>query len=197
MSAKSSSVPTVAAFGYKTRFPFLKEEYLLVEFFDGYCTIDEILKTQPQRTREVLLNVFNLFEKMLADGFVHLDAHPKNILMAAGGDLRLIDFECCANSVIDHDFSLGFLMGYLYQYWLCRYIKCSDYLEYCEQYLRTEQPALNREVFKPVFERFITRKVSRTTRYSILTCSKAQAEFKKDLVRNHSESTCVAESLQK
>ncbi|MNF06469.1 hypothetical protein D3C80_2064230 [compost metagenome] len=53
-----------------------------------------------------------------------------------------------------------------------------DYRTCCENYLKVEQPTLDRSIFMPVFERFLTGKVSRTTRYAILTCPKAQAAFK-------------------
>ncbi|MBV6286680.1 lipopolysaccharide kinase InaA family protein [Pseudomonas aegrilactucae] len=178
VSAKSAAVPRVAAFGHRSRFPFLTQEYLLVGFFDEHCSVDERLSAQPSDARALLPQVFQLFAQMLDDGFVHMDPHPKNILIAPDGRLRLIDFECCAHSVIDRDFSLGFLMGYFYHYWIQRYVALDDYREYCASYLASEQPDLNRAVFEPVFERFIGRKVSRTTRYSIFTDARAQAAFK-------------------
>lgn len=178
VSAKSASVPRVAGFGYKTRFPFLKEEYLLVGFFDDHCSVDDRLIADPEQAGELLPRVFRLFTQMLAEGFVHMDPHPKNILIAPDGQLRLIDFECCAHSVIDHDFSLGFLMGYFYHFWIKRFITLEAYRALCERYLMEAQPNLQRATFDPVFERFLTHKVSRTTRYSILTNPKAQAAFK-------------------
>lgn len=178
VSAKSAAVPRVGAFGYRSRFPFLTEEYLLVGFFDDHCSVDDRLKGQPGEAAVLLPQVFRLFSQMLDEGFVHMDPHPKNILIAPDGRLRLIDFECCAHSVIDRDFSLGFLMGYFYMYWIQRYVALEDYRDYCARYLSAEQPGLDRSVFDPVFERFLTRKVSRTTRYSIFTDAQAQAAFK-------------------
>jgi len=178
VSAKSACAPSVAAFGYKGRFPFLKEEYLLVGFLDDHCSVDDRLIAQPEQASTLLPQVFDLFARMLDEGFVHMDPHPKNILIAPDGQLRLIDFECCAHSVIDRDFSLGFLMGYFFHYWIKRFICMEDYRTCCENYLKVEQPTLNRSIFMPVFERFLTGKVSRTTRYAILTSPKAQAAFK-------------------
>lgn len=178
VSTKSDCAPSVAAFGYKGWFPFLKEEYLLVGFLEDHCSVDDRLIAQPEQAPALLPQVFALFARMLDEGFVHMDPHPKNILIAADGQLRLIDFECCAHTVIDRDFSLGFLMGYFYQYWIQRFISMDDYRACCERYLNTEQPALDRSVFTPVYERFLTEKVSRTTRYSILTCPQAQAAFR-------------------
>lgn len=178
VSAKSAAVPRVAAFGHRSRFPFLLEEYLLVGFFDEHCSVDDRLKAQPSDASVLLPEVFRLFSQMLDDGFVHMDPHPKNILIAPQGHLRLIDFECCAHSVVDRDFSLGFLMGYFYFYWIQRYVALGDYRAYCASYLVAEQPGVNRAVFEPIFERFVSKKVSRTTRYSIFTDAKAQAAFK-------------------
>lgn len=178
VSAKSAAVPRIAAFGHRSRFLFLMEEYLLVGFFDEHCSVDDRLKAQPCEGQALLAQVFGLFSQMLDDGFVHMDPHPKNILIGPDGRLRLIDFECCAHSVIDRDFSLGFLMGYFYYYWIQRYVALQDYRAYCASYLAAEQPDLKRAVFDPIFERFVSKKVSRTTRYSIFTDAKALAAFK-------------------
>ena len=47
--------------------------------------------------------------------------------------------------------------------------------------LGDQHPQLNREVFQAVYERFRDRGVSRSTRYRILTCPKAQAAFLHEL----------------
>ena len=177
VSAKSQSSPRVAAFGHVGRFPFLKEEYLLVSFFDHHCSVDERLIAQPEQAQTLLLAIFQLFGQTLVEGFVHMDPHPKNILIGPDGRLRLIDFECCAHSVLDHDFSLGFLLGYFYHFWFKRFIAVEHYNACCERYLKDQHPDVNRDVFQVVYERFRDRGVSRSTRYRILTCPKAQAEF--------------------
>ncbi|MFJ4348435.1 lipopolysaccharide kinase InaA family protein [Pseudomonas sp. NPDC089401] len=178
VGAKSDLAPKVVAFGYRARFPFLRDEYLLVDFLENHSNVDERLTAHPEQAAVLMRKVFTLFSRMLEEGFVHMDPHPKNILIAPDGSLKLIDFECCAHTVINRDFSLGFLMGYFYHYWVKRFIAIEDYRAYCEAYLNAEQPNLDRSVFTPVFERFISHKVSRTTRYSILTCEQAQAEFR-------------------
>jgi len=179
--SKSQLVPRVAAFGYQARFPLLRDEYLLIEFLNDHSNVDERLSAQPEAAATLLPQVFALFSQMLADGFVHMDPHPKNILISPSGELRLIDFECCAHTVIDPDFSLGFLMGYFYHFWIKRFVALDDYRAYSEAYLAATQPHLNRAVFEPVFERFLTDKVSRTTRYSILTSAPAQLAVKASL----------------
>ena len=181
VSSKSTSSPRVAAFGHVGRFPFLKEEYLLVNFFDDHCSVDDRLIAQPEQAVALLLDILPLFGRMLSEGFVHMDPHPKNILIGPDGELRLIDFECCAHSVLDHDFSLGFLLGYFYRYWFRKFISVEDYDACCERYLAQQHPALNRQVFQGVYERFRDRDVSRSTRYRILTSADAQAEFLRGL----------------
>jgi hypothetical protein len=177
VSAKSQTSPRVAAFGHRGRFPFLKEEYLLVNFFDNHCSVDDRLIAQPEQASALLMDILQLFGQTLVEGFVHMDPHPKNILIGPDGELRLIDFECCAHSVLDHDFSLGFLLGYFYRYWFRKFISVEDYDACCERYLAQQHPGLNRSIFQPVYERFRDRDVSRSTRYRILTSADAQAEF--------------------
>jgi len=177
ISAKADYVPRIAAYGYKARFPFLREEYLLIGFLPDHQSVDARLTEAPEQAPTLLPEVFRLFARMLDDGFVHMDPHPKNILIAPDGQLKLIDFECCAHTVINRDASLGFLMGYVFTYWLKRFVALDDYRACCERYLLAEQPGLDRQMFDPVFERFLTGRVSRSTRYSILTSANAQAEF--------------------
>ncbi|SDY80327.1 lipopolysaccharide kinase InaA family protein [Pseudomonas sp. NFIX28] len=177
VSAKSGLTPQVSAFGYKGRFPFLREEYLVVGFWANHCDVDTRLIAHPEQVQTLLPDIFRLFGQMLDDDFVHMDPHPKNILIGADGRLRLIDFECCAHTVLDRDFSLGFLLGYFYRFWFRRFISQEDYDRLCEAYLNAQQPNLDRRIFQPVYQRFRDEKVSRTTRYSILTCARAQAAF--------------------
>ncbi len=177
VSAKSAYVPRIAAYGYKARFPFLHEEYLLIGFMQNHQSVDARLIEAPEQAPSLLPQVFRLFAQMLDDGFVHMDPHPKNILIAPDGQLKLIDFECCAHTVINRDASLGFLLGYFFTYWIKRFISEADYRACCEAYLQAEQPGLDRQMFDPVFERFLTKSVSRTTRYSILNSAQAQVEF--------------------
>ncbi|PTQ72212.1 lipopolysaccharide kinase InaA family protein [Pseudomonas sp. GV071] len=177
VSAKADYVPRIAAYGYKARFPFLREEYLLIGFMQDHQSVDGRLTEAPEQASMLLPQVFRLFSRMLDDGFVHMDPHPKNVLIAPNGELKLIDFECCAQSVINRDASLGFLLGYVFTYWLKRFISMDDYRACCEAYLSEEQAGLDRQMFDPVFERFLSGRVSRSTRYSILTSAQAQAEF--------------------
>ncbi len=177
ISAKADYVPRIAAYGYKARFPFLREEYLLIGFLQAHQSVDARLTEAPEQGTTLLPQVFRLFARMLDDGFVHMDPHPKNILIAPDGQLKLIDFEMCAHGVINRDFSLGFLLGYFFTYWIKRFISEDHYRACCERYLREEQAGLDRQLFDPVFERFLAKPVSRTTRYSILTSPQAQADF--------------------
>ncbi|MGY4531282.1 serine/threonine protein kinase [Pseudomonas sp. TE3786] len=175
--AKADYLPPIAAFGYKARFPFLHEEYLLIGFLDAHQSVDARLTEAPEQAATLLPQVFRLFSRMLDDGFVHMDPHPKNVLIGPDGQLKLIDFEMCAHSVINRDASLGFLLGYFFTYWIKRFIAEDAYRAICAGYLQQEQQDLDRQVFDPVFERFLAKPVSRTTRYSILSSAKAQAEF--------------------
>lgn len=177
ISAKADYVPRIAAYGYKAGFPFLREEFLLIGFLDAHQSVDARLIEAPEQAATLLPQVFRLFARMLDDGFVHMDPHPKNILIAPDGQLKLIDFEMCAHGVINRDVSLGFLLGYFFSYWIKRFVAEDAYRACCEAYLSEEQPGLDRQVFNPVFERFLAAPVSRTTRYSLLTSAQAQADF--------------------
>ncbi|TPG82591.1 protein kinase [Pseudomonas mandelii] len=163
VSAKSESSPRVAEFGHVGRFPFLKEEYLLVSFFDNHCSVDDRLIAQPEQTQTLLSDIFQLFGRTLVEGFLHMYPHPKNILIGPDG-------------------RLGFLLGYFYRFWFNKFISVEHYNACCERYLKHQHPALNRAVFQAVYERFRDRDVSRSTRYRILTCPKAQAASLRELM---------------
>lgn len=178
-------VPSVGAYGYRTRRGcFLRDEYLLVRYFAGHCDVDHRLKQAPEQAQRLLEQIFALFSRMLEHGFCHLDPHPKNILIAPDGEMRLIDFECCAHRVFNPDFTLGFLHGYFYTYWFRRFIDKESYHAISNAYLLRAHPELNREEFTPVYLQFRDHKVSRRTRYSILTSNTAQHAFLQRLVRS-------------
>jgi tRNA A-37 threonylcarbamoyl transferase component Bud32 len=171
-------VPRVAAYGYRTRrLFFLKEEYLLVNFFADHCDVDQRLQSNPEQAEALLEQIFALFSRMLALGFCHLDPHPKNILIGPDKQLRLIDFECCAHQVLEQNFALGFLHGYFYTYWFQRFISKERYHQVSDSYLRNAHPELSRRVFEPVYLRFRDHKVGRTTRYTVMTSWPAQQAF--------------------
>ena len=174
--------PHVGAYGYRTQFGcLLQDEYLLVRFFAGHCDVDERLQQAPEQAGLLLEQIFTLSSQMLEQGFCHMDPHPKNILIAPDGQLRLIDFECCAHQVFNPDFTLGFLHGYFYRYWFQRFIDKEHYHEISSAYLQRAHSGLDLHIFSPVYLRFRDHKVSRRTRYSILTSEKAQSRFLQEL----------------
>lgn len=180
--AQVDFIPRVSAYGYRTRWLFfLKEEYLLISYFADHCNVDERLRGNPDQAEPLLEQIFTLFSNMLAQGFCHLDPHPKNILIGPNNGLRLIDFECCAHEVLNHDFALGFLHGYFYTYWFQRFIGKDDYHRVSNRYLERAHPTLDRQVFEPVYHQFRDHKVSRHTRYSVMTSTAAQNAFRKSL----------------
>ncbi len=182
--AAGDFVPSVGAYGYRTqRGCFLRDEYLLVRYFAGHCDVDARLQQAPEQAEQLLQQIFTLFSRMLAQGFCHMDPHPKNILIAPDGQLRLIDFECCAQRVFDPAFTLGFLHGYFYTYWFKRFISKERYHAISLTYLADVHGQLDRQVFTPVYQQFRDHKVSRRTRYSILTSETAQQQFIQSLAR--------------
>lgn len=178
ISPAANFAPQVGAFGYRTRgLFFLKEEYLLIRYFAEHCNVDERLKCHPEQTESLLGRIFALLSRMLALGFCHLDPHPKNILIGPDEDLRLIDFECCSHEILNLDFALGFLHGYFYTYWFHRFIDREDYHRLSSEYLQSAHPQLDRSIFEPVYYRFRDHKVSRRTRYAVMTSASSQRAF--------------------
>ncbi|HLD65076.1 MAG TPA: phosphotransferase [Pseudomonas sp.] len=184
ISAVADFVPRVFAYGYRTRrLCFLQEEYLLIGYFAEHCDVDERLQSSPEQAERVLEQIFELFSRMLALGFCHLDPHPKNIMIGPDNQLRLIDFECCSHKVLSQDFALGFLHGYFYAYWFKRFIDKDLYHRLSSHYLARAHPGLDRGVFEPVYRQFRDHKVGRSTRYSVMTSAAAQRAFLASLTR--------------
>ncbi|MDG1580053.1 phosphotransferase [Pseudomonas sp. GOM6] len=174
----SELTPEVGAYGYRALHGYrLQDEYLLVRFFADHTDVDIRLKQAPEQAEQLLEQIFTLFSHMLDQGFCHMDPHPKNILIAPDGPLRLIDFECCAHQVFNRDFTLGFLHGYFYRYWFQRFLAKERYDAVSRDYLQTAHPQLDQRTFSTIYLRFRDHKVSRRTRYAILTSQRAQEAF--------------------
>ena len=89
----SDLVPQVYGYGYRRVLGLLKHEYLVLEYFDGSLSVDDALRSKGEIPEVILPRIFDLFTSMLDQGFVHMDPHPKNILVTSDGLLKLIDFE--------------------------------------------------------------------------------------------------------
>jgi serine/threonine protein kinase len=78
----------------------LKELFVVMEFVDG-----ESLDQQPPRTFEEAVSVFNQVAEamhyMHAQGFVHADMKPNNIVVTADGHAKIIDLgqSCPVNAI--------------------------------------------------------------------------------------------------
>lgn len=158
----SGLVPRVYGYGYRRVFGLLRDEYLIIEFLDNSMSVDDALRCGAFTPGQLLPEIFSLFRDMLNQGFVHMDPHPKNIMIVNGGGLRLIDFECCAFDVLDKSFCMAFCLGYFYHFWFCRFMSESDYDAAVLGFIGEDPVG---DAFWPVYERFKHRKVSRSARY--------------------------------
>lgn len=171
----SALAPTLHGYGHNRR-GFLKEEFLLVEFLDNAPTLDERLTAAPDEAPVLLEQVLALFKRMLAEGFVHMDPHPKNILVTQEG-LRLIDFECCSFDVSERAFALAFATGYFFHFWFHRFMGEEAYDAQVLRWLQLHEQAVLSEDFFRIYQRFKIRKVSRKQRYAFLTSRPFRKSF--------------------
>lgn len=168
--------PALQGFGWKSG-GLLEDVYLIVEYLEGAETLDEVLIQSPGKAEQVLLDVLQLFKRMLAQGFVHMNPHPKNIMLMPDGSLKFIDFECCAFGVDDMSATLGFLLGYFYHYWFQRFLCLERYNHVCLSFMERNYPNHAGEKFWRIYCRFRDEKVSRKARYAMLMSSKACSAF--------------------
>lgn len=173
--AGSRLVPRVYGFGHQRR-GLLRDEYLLIEFLAGAITVDEFMQKNPDALDDVLLSVVRLFFNMLDDGFVHMDPHPKNILLNEMGEACFIDFECCSFDVSDRDFAMAFCLGYFYHFWFRRFVdeKCYDHVVLGSLKIFDFKPD---NIFLAVYQRFKDAKVSRKIRYACLSSRRHRKRF--------------------
>ncbi len=171
-------VPIVYGFGFSKKNALLiNEEFLLIEYFENTKTIDEMFIQNTHRFEDLLSVVFSTFKDMINAAIIHLDPHPKNILVTE--DLShnwLIDFEYCACEVFNSDITLGFLTGYFYFYWINRYI---DYDEY-DNFTFSQINSLgvnDQKTFKAVYYLFKNNPIKRKTRYLAFTDKKENARI--------------------
>ncbi len=174
--AESDLTPKVYGYGYKRVLGLLSHEYLVIEYFDGSVSIDYALRNEVVDPGVILPEIFNLFARMLDQGFVHMDPHPKNIMITPDGLLKLIDFECCAFDVSDRSFCLAFCLGYFYHFWFNRFMPEQQYDEVASRFVETLDVSLD-EQFWILYAHFKRWKVSRSLRYQCFFSMSARAKF--------------------
>lgn len=172
----SDLTPAVYGYAHRRTFGFLFEELLVVEYFSGSCTLDALLQRDRSIAGDILLRVFELFSRMLDQGFVHLDSHPNNIIVTAAGDLKFIDFEGCSFDVTDRLFCLAFCVGRFYRFWFEKYMS-EDVYDAAVSGLVTKHDALAAERFFALYAIFKSEKVSRKLCYQYFYKRKVREDF--------------------
>ncbi|MGM3386430.1 protein kinase [Stutzerimonas stutzeri] len=176
--SKSELAPQVYGFG-RQRHGLLREEFLLIEFFNSMRTIDEYINQHPARLEWVLVKVVDLFHQMLVDGFVHLDPHPGNILLDDAGRMRFIDFESCSFDTSDDVFILASSMGYFFHFWFCKFIDEEVYDKIILHALSRRGSSKLDARFFSIYQRFKLSKVSRRQRYDCLVSPAYRRRFER------------------
>lgn len=169
-------VPKLYAFGKCNSFP-LRKEVLVIEYYEGSLTADEMVLKYPERKYEIIEQVFELFLKAWNAGFAHMDPNPKNILFLNDKDLKFIDFECCCLSIEDKEFYFGFSMGYFFHFWFHKYFRVSEYSNYVYSFLDENLKDIDMMRFALFYEKFKSHSVSRKKRYKCFYSSSQRVKL--------------------
>ena len=89
------------------RYTFFENNSLYQEFIDGQ-TLRDMLDSDDERLHDpgfvvsVALQLFNALDYIHAQGLLHLDLKPENLMITRiGNNLKIIDFGCAENAVCD------------------------------------------------------------------------------------------------
>lgn len=168
------------AYGYVRRwyFGFLCEELLVLEYIPESRTVDDVVLSKEQGVESVLSYVFAGFSEMLAEGFVHLDPHPGNILLTAQGDVRFVDFEGCCFDDIDEAFSLAFCMGRFYRFWFFKFMAEAVYDDIVASFVFNARFSLGEQQrFWPTYSAFKKEDTSRKQCRQYFTSRRIREKF--------------------
>lgn len=176
--------PKVYGFGWNSK-GLLQEQYLIIEYLDNAHTVDSMLLQHPEKAENILLQIQTLFNSMLSQNFIHLDPHPKNIMLLEDGNIKLIDFEFCLFKVNSLEVTLGFILGYFYHYWLNKFMSKEKYNELSMNFIEDEYPNISETHFKQTYSLFRDHKVSRENRYKILTSKKPHEKTYQHIKNTH------------
>lgn len=174
--AASDLVPNAHGYARRWIFGFLFEEALVIEYFVGSRTLDDLLQDSAAVADVLVPRVFDLFSKMLDQGFVHLDPHPNNILVTPSGDMKLIDFEGCCFDISDRPFCLAYCVGRLFRFWLVRFISESQYDRAVLALVAAEKIASPHD-FMAMYDLFKNEKVSRKKCHQIFSTKIEREKF--------------------
>ncbi len=92
--------------------------FILMEFLEG-ATLQDYLRENPvlseQQARQLIAPVFDALEAVHAEGIVHRDVKPANIMLCRDGTVKLIDFGSArqiGSSTISARFSSADFQGH-------------------------------------------------------------------------------------
>lgn len=153
-------IPKVYAFGVCSSFP-VKEECLVIEYYEGALTADEMIQKYPSSKALILENIFLLFLKAWEGGFAHIDPNPGNILFLSFSELKFIDLEGCFLGAIDKEFYFGFAIGTFYYYWFSKYVDESYFFKILSEFIFENAQDLDFDIFHAYYHFFKANDVSR------------------------------------
>ena len=87
--------------------------YIIMEYLEGE-TYKEKLKKRgvipPEEARDVIIAVLEALEQVHAEGLVHRDIAPDNIMMTKKGEITILDFGASRFATTKHSKSLSIIL---------------------------------------------------------------------------------------
>jgi serine/threonine-protein kinase len=85
-------------------YPDLLAGYILMEYVEGH-DVDDFLSSNPELINEIFLQTIAGFAYLEANGILHRDIRPQNLLVRADGVVKIIDFGFGKEIQVPEDFN--------------------------------------------------------------------------------------------
>ena len=136
-------IPTIRGYGYERgQSGLIKKVICITEFKENTCNLEEYIKFNPENIDKAVLLAFDLFDKHINEGLIHLDLWLGNVVVKK--DLSrswLIDLEYFkTNSSRSYYEKFGNSLASFYSHTLCSYIKLDEYINLLTIWYSAKEP---------------------------------------------------------
>jgi len=187
--------PTCHGFGYIRESGIMfGSEFLIIEYLDNTVMLGDVFIKEAYdeiQREKALKTAFRLIAKTIDQGFVHLDAHPGNILLNKNLEEGwLIDFENCSLSVHNRDLALASSSAQLFVRGLQREIPFVEKLfDATVESMVDEYNVKNKEFFLAAFRYLKNAGISRKRRNRTFSITSYNQKMVDEISKTMSTST--------
>jgi len=151
-SERTEATPRLIGCGFVRHFGLVSEMFLTYENLEGYIHGLAWIRRHPTQALLFAAEALQLLHRLNRKGVYHLDLWAANIMLPSGelSELKAVDLEnCYVGETAYHSETLGFQLGFLYQFALREFVAEDEYDALVFSYLANHDHKLIKARFMP------------------------------------------------